>query len=124
VSSFDHVDSIPPQQIWDGILSRAIHGNETTLTLLELDPSFEVPQHSHENEQIGILISGSVTFRIGDETGEVRPGGMWRILANVPHSVQTGPDGAVIVEAFSPPRHDWASIETKAPGAGRWLSSS
>jgi quercetin dioxygenase-like cupin family protein len=121
VSTFDHVDSIPPQQIWDGILSRAVHGNEMTLTLLELEPSFEVPEHSHPNEQIGILIEGFVTFRIGDETEDVRPGGTWRILANVPHSVKTGPDGAVIVEAFSPPRRDdWSAIELQVPGPAGW----
>jgi len=122
VTAFDHVDSIPPRQIWDGILSRAVHGKEMTLTLLELAPSCEVPEHSHENEQMGILVEGSVTFRIGDESGEVRPGGMWRILANVPHSVETGPDGAVIVEVFAPPRHDWGTIEAQEPGAGRWPS--
>ena len=36
----------------------------------------DVPEHSHANEQVGILIEGSVTFRIGDETAEVEPGGI------------------------------------------------
>ena len=40
--------------------------------------------------------------------------------AHVPHSVTVGPDGAVVVEVFSPPRHDWAAIETLEPGPGRW----
>ena len=120
MSAFGHVDSIPPQQVWDGILSRAIHGNELTLTLLELDANFEVPEHRHENEQLGILVQGAVTFDIGGEIADVRPGGMWRILGNVPHSVKTGPDGAVIVEAFAPPRSDWDRFEPQEPGAGRW----
>ena len=121
MSTFDHVDTIPPQQIWDGIVSRAVHGNEMTLTLLELEPNFEVPEHSHANEQLGILIEGFVTFRIGDETEDVRPGGTWRILGHVPHSVKTGPDGAVIVEAFSPPRRDdWAAIEPQEPRLAHW----
>lgn len=120
MSAFEHAETIPPRQIWDGLLGRAIHGNELTLSLLELEPGCEVPEHSHANEQIGILIEGSVSFRIGEETSEVTPGGMWRILAHVPHSVTTGPDGAVIVEAFSPPRHDWGAIEALEPGPGRW----
>ena len=45
---------------------------------------------------------------------------MWVIPPNVPHSVTVGPDGAVIVEAFSPPRADWGAIETREPGPGRW----
>ena len=63
-----------------------------------------------------------MTFRIGDETGELGPGGSWAILANVPHSVAVGPEGAVIVEVFSPPRDDWARDPERAspaPAGGR-----
>ena len=91
-----------------------------TLSLIELAPDADVPEHSHENEQVGILIQGSLTFRIGGETGEVAPGGTWCILANVPHSVTAGPDGAVLAEVFSPPRHDWHALEKLEPGPGRW----
>ena len=86
-----------------------------TLALIELDPDAAVPEHSHENEQLGILVEGSLTFTIGGELGEVLPGGSWRILANVPHSVVAGPEGAVLVEVFSPPRHDWAAIPRASP---------
>jgi quercetin dioxygenase-like cupin family protein len=79
-----------------------------------------VPEHSHENEQVGLLITGSLTFTIGGEVGEVLPGGFWRILASVPHSVVAGPEGAVLVEVFAPPRHDWAAIPEGEPGPGRW----
>jgi quercetin dioxygenase-like cupin family protein len=79
-----------------------------------------VPEHSHENEQVGLLISGSLAFTIGGELGEVLPGGFWRILANVPHSVVAGSEGAVLVEVFSPPRRDWAAIPEGEPGPGRW----
>jgi unsaturated pyranuronate lyase len=120
MTSFDRVESIAPRQVWDGVVSRAVHGDEVTLTLLELDAGAIVPEHSHENEQVGILIEGSVTFRIGEETGEVRPGGMWRIRAHVPHSVTVGPEAAVIVEVFAPPRHDWAALESQPPRPGRW----
>jgi len=91
-----------------------------TLALIELDPGAGVPEHKHENEQVGFLVQGSMAFTIGDETAEVVPGGSWRILANVPHSVVAGPEGAVLVEVFSPPRHDWAAIPEGEPGPGRW----
>jgi quercetin dioxygenase-like cupin family protein len=52
-----------------------------------------------------------VSFRIGDETRELAAGGTWRIPPNVPHEVQAGPDGAVVVDVFSPPREDWAALE-------------
>jgi quercetin dioxygenase-like cupin family protein len=79
-----------------------------------------VPEHAHENEQVGILIEGSVTFTIGDETRELERGATWRILGHVPHSVVVGPGGALIVEVFSPVREDWNALEREAPRPGRW----
>jgi quercetin dioxygenase-like cupin family protein len=120
VSAFSNVGTVVPQKIWDGVVSRGVHGENVTVTLLELDAGHTVPEHSHVNEQVGILIEGSVTFTIDGEAGEVRPGGMWVIPPHAPHSVVTGPDGAVIVEAFAPARDDWAGLETLPPGPGRW----
>ncbi len=120
MSAFADAGAIPPQQIWDGILGRTVHGERVTLSLIELEPGTVVPEHSHENEQLGILLEGSVRFRIGDETSDVRPGGIWRILANVPHTVTTGPAGAVLVEVFSPVRDDWGALELQEPRPPRW----
>ena len=120
MTAFADAGDIPPQQIWAGVLGRAIHGENVTLSLLELDANAEVPEHSHANEQMGILVHGSVTFRIGDEEREVRPGGTWRILAHVPHSVTVGPEGAVIVEVFAPARTDWNALAHQQPRPPRW----
>ena len=51
-----------------------------------------MPEHAHVNEQIGILTGGSLTFRIGDEQQDLRPGATWVIPANVPHSVAVRPE--------------------------------
>jgi quercetin dioxygenase-like cupin family protein len=61
-----------------------------------------------------------MTFTVGGEVGEIVPGSSWRILANVPHSVVAGPEGAVLVEVFSPARDDWGAIPFGEPGPGRW----
>jgi quercetin dioxygenase-like cupin family protein len=120
MSAFAEAGSVPPQQIWGGVLARAIHSEHLTLSLLELDADTAVPEHAHENEQLGILLEGSLRFTIGGETREVGPGWTWRILANVPHSVEVGPRGAVLVEVWSPRRDDWQAIEAQAPRPGRW----
>jgi unsaturated pyranuronate lyase len=120
VETFAEIGSIGPQRIWEGVTGRTVHGERVTLSLIELDAAAIVPEHSHENEQIGILLQGSMRFEIGGQTREVVPGGTWRILAHVPHSVEVGPDGAVIVEVFSPVRDDWQAIEVEAPRPGRW----
>jgi quercetin dioxygenase-like cupin family protein len=120
VSALAGAGSIPPKQIWDGVVSRAIHGARVTVALIELDPGSVVPEHSHENEQLGFLIEGSMTFTIGGETGEVLPGASWNIAANVPHSVVVGSEGGVLVEVFAPALDDWAGIPEQEPRPGRW----
>jgi quercetin dioxygenase-like cupin family protein len=67
------------------------------------------------NEQTGMLLRGTITFRIGDERKELVPGATWVIPANVPHDVVAGPDGAFLIELFAPPRTDWAGLERLEP---------
>jgi quercetin dioxygenase-like cupin family protein len=105
--SFDHLDGIDPYRIWDGVTGRVVHGERVTFAQIDLEPNCVVPEHSHENEQVGLLLDGSMTFTIGGESRELGPGATWSIAANVPHSVETGPDGAVVIEVFAPPRIDW-----------------
>jgi quercetin dioxygenase-like cupin family protein len=116
VTAFGDLGEIVPQQIWPGLAGWAVHGTEATLAVLTLAPGIAVPEHSHVNEQIGVLLRGSVTFHIGDEQKDIRPGATWVIPAHVPHSVDVGPDGASIIELFSPPRTDWAGLERLEPG--------
>lgn len=116
MSPFDDIRDIVPLQVWTGVVARAVAGKEATLAALELDPNVEVPEHHHVNEQIGILLRGSLQFRVGDETKDLVPGSTWVIPADVPHGVHAGPDGAFLVELFAPPRSDWGGLERLAPG--------
>jgi quercetin dioxygenase-like cupin family protein len=120
VSAFADLAGIGPQRIWDGVLGRVVQGDRVTFGVIELDADSLVPEHRHEHEQLGVLISGSVVFRIGEETRELGPGATWCIPGNTPHEVRTGPDGAVVVEVFAPTRDDWASIPREQPSAPRW----
>jgi len=120
VGAFSDVDSLGPQRIWEGVTARAVHGERVTLALIELDPGSALPEHAHDNEQLGMLIEGSLSFRIGEETRELEPGATWCITARVAHAVSAGPRGAVLVEAFSPPRTDWRALESDPPGRGSW----
>jgi quercetin dioxygenase-like cupin family protein len=120
MGAFDDLAAIPPQQLRDGILARSVHGDLITLGVVELDPDVELPEHSHANEQFGIVLSGSVDFRVGDETRTLGPGGTWRIPANTPHFVVAGSQGAVVIDVFTPTRDDWQGLERLEPRTPRW----
>jgi quercetin dioxygenase-like cupin family protein len=115
VSAFDDLREIVPLRIWDGVVGRVWSGEQAALAAVELDPDVVVPEHSHVNEQTGVLLRGSVRFRIGMETKELRPGSTWVIPANVPHQVDAGPEGAFLIELFAPPRADWGGLERLEP---------
>jgi quercetin dioxygenase-like cupin family protein len=114
---YDDLRDIAPTVIWEGLIARALHGAEATLTAIEIEPDTSVPEHAHANEQMGFLTAGSLTFRIGGEERALQPGGTWLIPANVPHSVVAGPEGARLIEVFSPPRTDWADRQRLPPSA-------
>jgi quercetin dioxygenase-like cupin family protein len=121
MSAFEDIRAVGPLRIWDDVVAREVHGQQTTLAVVELEPNALVPEHHHISEQLGLVIRGSVSFRIGDEEAELGPGGTWNIPSDVPHEVRAGPDGAVVIDVFSPTREsDWGSLEREAPRTPQW----
>jgi unsaturated pyranuronate lyase len=107
-------------RIWNDVTARVVHGERMSLAVVELPPDSIVPEYRHHNEQTGVLLRGSVTFTIGEEQRRLAPGDVWRILADVPHRVEAGPVGAVVVEAFAPRREDWDGLELAHGGRLTW----
>ena len=111
VGALDELAALTPFRVWDGVIARAVDGDRVAFAVVELEPSSVVPEHSHENEQLGIVLRGTLSFRVGDEVRELEAGGTWRIAPNVPHEVHTGPEGAVVLDVFAPVREDWRDLE-------------
>jgi len=120
MGALDELAAIRPLKIWDGVIARAVDGDRVSLAVVELEPDSVVPEHSHENEQLGIVVRGAVTFRVGTDVRDLGPGGTWRIPANTPHEVHTGPDGAVVIDVFAPVRTDWQGLELLETRSPRW----
>lgn len=125
MSNLTDIATVPVLDVWgESVRARRIDGERITLALLELAPDSVVPGHRHENEQMGMVITGSVTFTIGDETRELGPGGTWRIPSDTQHQVVTGPAGAVVIDVFAPIRSDWATLTSHAPTTPAWPPAS
>ena len=120
MSGLDELSRIRPLKVWNGVIARTVNGERVALAVIELEPDSVVPEHSHENEQLGLVIQGTVTFRVGTETRELGPGGTWRIPSNTPHEVRTGPNGAVVIDVFAPVRADWAELDVLEPQPPVW----
>jgi quercetin dioxygenase-like cupin family protein len=120
VGAFDDLARIAPLPIWNGIVARLVDGERLTLAVVELDPGAVVAEHQHENEQLGLVLQGSMSFRIADERRELGPGDTWTIPSNTPHEALAGSEGAVVIDVFAPPRDDWAALEPQPERPPRW----
>ena len=118
------IDDLEPIDVWGEIVrARALHGERVTLALVELAPDAVVPEHRHDNEQMGIVITGQMTFTVDGETRTLGPGGTWRIPPGRPHDAIAGPDGALVIDVFAPTRHDWDALPHGAPKPVHWSGS-
>jgi quercetin dioxygenase-like cupin family protein len=97
-----------------------VSGDQCSLAVVELDAGSVVKEHSHPNEQLGMVLRGSVTFRVDKEVRDLGPGDTWQIPGNTPHEVHTGPEGAVVIDVFAPPRDDWKAHDTLDPQPPLW----
>lgn len=110
---FINLDEHHPITPVPGCRMRTPFGKNLMLSYLEMDDGAEIPTHSHPHEQGGMLIKGTVDLTIGDETRRVEPGAMFLIPSGVPHRVVVIDGPAVILDAFSPVREDYAELANR-----------
>jgi len=57
MSAFRDIAASGAIRIWEGVLARTVEGEQLSLAVVELDPGSVVREHSHENEQLGLVVS-------------------------------------------------------------------
>ena len=100
-------DNLATRTIAPGIISKLAWGDKLMLSLVTMEPYAVVPTHSHPHEQMGILISGTLELALGEEIRPLSGNAMFLIPGMMMHATKAGPEGAVVVEAFSPPREEY-----------------
>ncbi|MFN2463784.1 MAG: cupin domain-containing protein [Candidatus Dormibacteria bacterium] len=118
--TYSHFNSERPRRVWDGITARVVNGRRLTMALVDLEPGTPLQEHHHENEQLGFVIQGELTFTIGGETRTLHPGDTYSIPSDVPHSGQAGDQGCVVADIFAPVRADWDGLSTDEPTPSAW----
>ena len=100
--------SIPKEQMSPTFARQVIHSHSMTVARVYLKAGCSVPEHSHPNEQISMILEGSMRFHYQGKTVTLRAGDVLQIPANLPHAADTIED-TVAMDLFSPPRQDWIS---------------
>ena len=104
MKTFAAIWDLRPHLLRDGIRARAVHGERMTMAVVDLDPNAQLPEHHHENEQMGFVIKGTMDFRIGSEKRVLKAGDTYVIPSHVPHEAVAGPEGATVADVFAPIR--------------------
>jgi quercetin dioxygenase-like cupin family protein len=98
---------IAPRTLAPGVTAKIASGEKVMLSLVTLEPNASVPTHSHPHEQMGMLVSGTLELTVAGEARAIPGNGVYLIPGGTPHAAKAGSDGAVALEAFSPPREEY-----------------
>jgi quercetin dioxygenase-like cupin family protein len=95
------------KELAPGVVTRTYWGEKMLISMVDIDPGAEAALHSHPHEQVGTVIRGTVRFTIGEESRQLGPGDIFTIPGGVEHAATAGPDGATVMDVFSPVREEF-----------------
>ena len=104
---FIEPDELPRVELFPKALSGIAAGEHLMLSFLDLAPGCRIPEHSHPHEQAGLVLEGTLRFRIGDEERVASPGEAFIIPPNVVHEGEVVDGPVRVLDIFSPPREDY-----------------
>ena len=95
---------LPALDFAPGLVLRPLVGRNLLTSFVRYAPHAEAPLHSHEEEQVFIVLEGEIELELGGERRLMRPGDAALIPAFVPHAARTHDGPAYQIDVFSPPR--------------------
>jgi len=102
-------DSVPTEEVTPQMHRKIISGEKLMLARMTFKDGFYVPLHTHENEQITHVYSGTIRFWFGDNKEQVmdlNAGDIIVIPPNLPHEALMIGD-VEEMDSWAPPRLDW-----------------
>ncbi len=111
---FYKLDDVKPFSPLEGFQMQSVTGGDMMANWVRIEPNKVMPRHQHPQEQLGIMLEGSLELTIGDDTRMLRPGDAYTIPGDVPHHARTVADGCLVLDIFSPPRDDYARMAREA----------
>jgi len=97
---------IAPEPMNPLLTRQYVSGEKGMAARILLKKGCIVPEHSHPNEQIAMILSGALEFIVDGKSIIVRAGELIVLPPNVPHSA-TALEDTEDIDFFAPPRQDW-----------------
>jgi quercetin dioxygenase-like cupin family protein len=106
-AQFVRLDAIRAFELATGVSGQPLFGAGAMLNLIRFEPGATVPLHSHPHEQLGIVLEGMQALVVDGVTYELGPLEAYVLPGSVEHSAHCGPDGALVLDVFTPVREDY-----------------
>ena len=103
---FFALEGVPQEQITPLIRRRIVTGEKAMLVFWSAKAGAHAAAHRHPHEQVFVMVSGKMKFRLGDETRTCGPGEVCVIPGGVEHEAWWLEDTEVL-DVFAPPREDF-----------------
>jgi quercetin dioxygenase-like cupin family protein len=104
---FVRFDDVRPFELVAGVTGRPLFGEGAMLNLIDFEAGSTVPLHSHEHEQLGIVLRGMHTLIVDGDAHELGPMEGYVVPGGVEHYGFGGPEGALVLDVFNPVREDY-----------------
>ena len=106
-NNINDLDTGIKRVLGDGISTRIFCGDQSMLSIVTIEPNAKGQIHSHPQEQWGFLIEGSGIRIQGGEEVVIKKGDFWQTPSGIDHGIIGGPEGAKVLDIFSPPRDEY-----------------
>lgn len=83
-------DALEVEHVLPGITRQTVDGERQTVVRYVYEPGSVFPEHHHAQEQITLVVRGSIRFTVAGQIIDLGPGGIAVIPPDAPH-------GAVVV---------------------------
>jgi quercetin dioxygenase-like cupin family protein len=102
---------LPMEDVRPGVRRSALGTERAMLVMNELAPDMQVVPHSHDFDQIAVIVQGRMRFTLGGETVDVEAGEVLLIPAGVEHAGEVlGDEPALNLDVFAPARADYRHL--------------
>lgn len=108
-----HWNDVPSRELKPGIIQRGFRSENVMITYNMLNPGCQGSPHSHEFDQLFMIIQGRVKLHVEEQVFECTAGSIVRIPAHYVHWVEAPlpEDGTAInLDIFGPVREDYLPI--------------
>jgi quercetin dioxygenase-like cupin family protein len=103
---FYQLDDIEYTQVLPGFLAKFIHSDRMTFVFWQIEAGAELPEHSHEHEQVCNVLEGKFSLTIDGQTQVLQPGQVAVIPSMATHSGRAL-TSCRVMDVFQPIREDY-----------------